>query len=281
MTRILNDFAELGELKRKLSREDVIPSAKKSQPSHVQRLQGNVYFDYNTYLEAAAAAVKAYPIIFVNNKKVQFTFSKKDRSIALGNNGHRFFFRYKMLSNKRAFEFRDRHDAFRAIMFIYLEVRKIAASHVLILENPPVSNFVLSINEIPLVVCSYKRFTGTFSLLGELKGQILRGDIKPKNEIEENAVQMGVKFREKVQDLSSLDGMEIIPENDYSVFKHEERIRVSTKHGIVEPNTVIKANKTPSKKVYPGRSLPAAPPKERPPEQWLVNKWADRYDHDD
>ena len=282
MAKILTDFADLGELKVRLSQEDVVPSVKTTHAPLVQiRLQGNVNYNYNTYLDAAVAAIKAYPIISVNYKTIQFTSSKKDQYIALGEKGHRFFFRFSQMSDKRKFKSADRIAAFRTIMFVYTEVRNIAATHLQIVEDAQAGVFVLTINEIPVVSSSYKRFTGNFPFLKALKGQMMIGAIKPNGVNEENALQMGIKIREKVQDLSILDGMEIIPEKDYSAFRHEEKIRVSTKPGYVEPDIPAKDVKKQKTKVYPGRSTPGPPPKVRPPEPWLVNKWADRYDHDD
>ena len=282
MAKILNDFADLGELKVQLSQEDVVPSVKPPHIPLVQiRLQGNVNYNYNTYLDAAVAAIKAYPIISINYKTIQFTSSKKEQYLALGEKGHRFFFRFNQMSDKKRFKSADRIAAFRTIMFVYTEARKIAASHIQIVEDAIVGNFVLTINEIPLVSSSYKRYTGNFPFLKALKGQMMIGAIMPTDRNEEDALQMGIKIRERVQDLSTLDGMEIIPEKDYSAFRHEEKIRVSTKPGYVEPDIPAKDVKKQKTKVYPGRSTPGPPPKVRPPEPWLVNKWADRYDHDD
>lgn len=281
MAQILNDFADLGTLKAKLSREDVVPVVKERHNPLVQiRLQGNVYYDYNTYLDAAAAAVKAYPIISINYKSIQFTSSKKEKYIALGKNGHRFFFRFNMMSDKRVFKSVDRISAFRTIMFVYLEVRKIAASHIQIIENAGIGNFVLTINEVPLVASSYKRFTGTFPMLKILKQQMLDGSHKPMSMNEEDALEMAVKFREKVSDSSIYDEIEIIPELDYSNFGHSERIKASTKPGYVELDKTPKVATKPKSKVIPGRSLPSVPKKFHSSNPWM-DSWDDRFDHDD
>lgn len=281
MAQILNDFAELGVLKAKLSREDVIPAVKKHHNPLAQiRLQGNVYYDYNTYLDAAAAAVKAYPIISINYKSIQYTSSRKEKFIALGNNLHRYFFRFNMVSDKRVFKSLDRIAAFRTIMFVYLEVRKIAASHIQIIENAGAGNFVLSINEIPLVASSYKRYTGTFSMLRVLKQQMLDGSHTPMSMNEEDALNMGVKFRDKVAESTIYDEIEILPEIDYSTFGHSEKIKASTKPGYVEPDKTLKVNSKPKSRVIPGRSLPAPHKNFHSSTPWMDN-WDDRFDHDD
>lgn len=281
MAQILNDFADLGVLKAKLSREDVVPAVKRHHSPLVQiRLQGNVYYDYNTYLDAAAAAVKAYPILSINYKNIQYTSSKKEKYIALGKNGHRYFFRFNMMSDKRVYKSLDRISAFRTIMFVYLELRKIAASHIQIIENAGVGNFVLSINEIPLVASSYKRYTGTFPMLKVLKQQMLDGSHKPTSVNEEDALKMGVKFREKVAESSIYDEIEIIPETDYSTFGHSEKIKASTKPGFVEPDKTPKVNTKPKSRVIPGRSLPAPHKNFHSSTPWMDN-WDDRFDHDD
>lgn len=281
MAKILNDFADLGELKVQLPQEDIVPSVKKRHNPLVQiRLQGNVYYDYNTYLDAAAAAVKAYPVISVNYKTIQFTSSKKEKYIALGGSGHRFFFRYNMMSEKRVFKSAERMAAFRTIMFVFLEVRKIAASQIKIVENAGIGNFILTINDIPLVASSYKRFTGNFPMLKALKQKMIMGETSPNSFNEEEAVQMGMKFVENVTESTIYDEIEIIPEIDYSVFSHGERISVSTKAGYVEPDRITnKVTKT-KPKVIPGRSLPAAPKKFHSGNPWM-DSWDDRFDHDD
>ena len=280
MAKILNDFADLKELKAQLSQEDILPSVKKPFPLPARiRLQGNV--DHKTYLDAAVAAIQAYPIILVNYKTIKVISNKVERFIAIESSGHRYFFRFKMPSGKKVFKSVDRIAAFRTIMFLFKEVRQIVPAHLLILESVSNGNFVLSINGISIVSSSYGRFTGTFAMLRVLKEKILKGDYKPASLNEEDALRLGITIRERVQDLTTLIGPDIIPENDYSSFKHEESIRVSTKRGYVEPEKLPKDVKPQKPKVYPGRSLPAAPPKVRPPEPWLVNKWADRYDHDD
>ncbi len=277
MAKKLNDFADLGELKEKLSQEDgVFPTKEIFNPIVPVRQQGNVYYDYNTYIEAAAAAVKAYPIISVNYKTIQFTFSQKKRYIALtGGIGHCHYFRFKMSSDKRIFRSTDRIAAFRAIMFAFREMRKIPASHILIVENVDIKNFVLFINEIPLIASSYTKFTGTFSMLKTLKEDMLNGDVLPTCENEENAQQMGINFQEKVNQSPIYDKLEIIPEIDYSVFCDDERIKVSTKVGYVEPERT-----SPKPRVIAGRSLPAMPKKLHSDNPWL-DKWDDRLDHDD
>lgn len=280
MARILNDFADLSILKADISREDVVPTVKKHRtPMARTRLQGSVFYDYNTYLDAAAAAVKAYPIISINNKNIQFTSSKKEKYIAFGNSGHCFSFRFNMLSNNRVFKSLDRIAAFRTIMFVYLEVRKIVASHIQIIENSGTGVFALSINEVPLVASSYKRYTGTFAMLKDLKQQMLDGSHKPMSTNEEEALEMGAKFRETVVNSSIYDEIEIFPELDYSGFGHSERIKVSTKSGYVGPNRIPQAVTKPVGKVIPGRSLPSTPKKFQSV-NWIDN-WDDRFDHDD
>jgi hypothetical protein len=231
-------------------------------------------------MDAAAAAVKAYPIIASNDKSIQYTSSKKEKFIALGRNGHRFFFRFNMMNDKRVFKSLDRIAAFRAIMFVYLEVRKIAASHIQVTENTGVGNFVLSINEIPLVSSSYKRYTGTFPMLKVLKQEMLNGSHKPTSKNEEDALEIGVKFCDKVAESSIYDEIEIIPEIDYSAFGHSERIKVSTRPGYFEPDRTPKETTKPKNIIIPGRSLLAAPKKFHSANPWADN-WDDRFDHDD
>lgn len=281
MAKILNDFADLGELKVKLTEEDNVPSVKKPRNLLVQiRLQGNIYYDYNSYLDAAAAAVKAYPIISVNYKSIQFTSSKKEKYIALGKSGHRFFFRFNMMSDKRVFKSSDRMAAFRTIMFVFVELRKIDAAQIKITENASIGNFILTINDIPLVASSYKRFTGDFPMLKTLKEKIIKGKITPNSFNEEESVQMGRKFVEKVTESTIYDEIEIIPEIDYSVFCHDERISVSTKAGYIEPDRIYNKITKAKPKVVPGRSLPAATRPYRSSTPWMDN-WDDRFDHDD
>ena len=281
MAQILNDFADLGSLKAKLSREDVVPVFKEHKTPIVRfRLPGNVYFDHNTYLDAVASAVKAFPIISINYKNIQYTSSKKERYIAYENKSQRFFFRFNMMSDKRLFKSQDRIAAFRTIMFVFLEIRKIAATHIQILENVRIGNFVLSVNEIPLVASSYKSYTGTFPMLKILKQQMINGLHNPTSKNETDAFELGVKFREKVAESSIYDDIEIIPEIDYSVFVHSERIKASTKPGFVDQDKITNKAYEPKGKFIAGRSLPAAPKKFHSSNPWM-DSWDDRFDHDD
>ena len=279
--KIITDFSDLVELREKLSQDGTIPSEMVRIPDRTQTIPtGNQYLDFNSFFDAASAAVKAFPIAWVDDNKTNLTTSKKERYIALGGKGHRIFFRYKMPSHKKSFASNDRISAFKTIMFCFIEVRKIDSARIHILENDN-SSFSLTIDGILLVSSTYKRFTGNFPMLKSLKGIMLKDALRPDSDNDESARQIGIKFRESVLSSSTPTGIQMIPGKDYSVFRHEEKIQVSTKPGYVEPDHNSRQSNASTKIVYPGRSLPAAPPKERPPEPWLVNKWADRYDHDD
>ena len=281
MATILRDFADLSDLKVQLSKEEIVPSViPHHEPIVRVQIEGNAFFDYKTYLDAAASAVKAYPILSVNYTKLHFTSSKKNHYLSYRGDGRVFVFRYNQNSDKRVFQSKDRLDAFRTIMFIYLEVRKIAASHIQIVENTAVGNFVLYINEVPIVASSYNRFSGSIPFLRSMKKDILQGKILPKTINEGDAAQMGEQFRKNVNASFIYDYIEIFPELDYSVFDHRESIRVSTKKGVIVTPKSNKVKFKTGQGVKHGRSSTESPGIFQPLHPWMDN-WDDRFDHDD
>ena len=279
MAQILNDFADLGFLKKRLSTEDVIPHVEErlKQPEH-KPLARSIDYNYTSYLDAAAAAVKAYPVLLVNHKRIAFSSSKKEKYLAFKAKGHSFYFHYNAVTENRTFKSTRRESAFKTLLFYFREVRLIAACRIKIVEDTSVGCFVLSINEIPLMASHYKSFTSSFSKLKEVKKQVLEGLLKPNSFNEEDAVQKGISFREKVNDSSILNELQIIPELDYSTFSHNEKISVSTRRGYGESDRDNKEEKNPKPIVY-GRSKPGETKKIQG-NPWMA-KWDDRFDHDD
>ena len=279
MVHILNNFADLGILKKRLSTEDVVPHVKERlRQLETKPLARDIDYNYASYLDAAAAAVKAYPVLLVNHKRIDFSSNKKERYLAFKAIGHRFYFRYDLITEKRTFKSTRRESAFKTLLFFFREVRLIAACQITIIENTSAGCFVLSINEIPLIASSYKSFTSTIAKLKEIKKQVLEGALESNNLNEEDAIRMGVSFREKVYDSLILNELQIIPELDYSSFSHNEIIRVSSRRGHGEDGYDNSVGRNASPVVYGRSKLEETKTIQGNP--WMA-KWDDRFDHDD
>ena len=236
-------------------------------------------------------AIKSYPYIWSSFRSVRCLINKQHKRVVIdGGKGNKLVLKYKSgFDYTKHFTVTDRKSAFSIAMLFYLKACSIKEAQVFLMESSTVNAFAVFVNRFALIKCQYKHSTESNDNLSEIE-QMIRDGRSPSTPMEIKACEYADFCIRRIAEATipvSIQGTEAS-----SLMPHTERIKL----GVPKVHVPGPPNKTgryyeakkpsenlkiPAPKIYPGRSQPAVPPKERPPEPWLVNKWADRYDHDD
>ena len=272
--KTLHDFSELANLRTSFSQEET--SKEREAGLRKRRDSGNdaviskanppvwpIIFEFNHYLDAVASIVKNYPLLSSVRRKFVFQNSRDSLIIRVGKGDRVFVFSYKPQIFRRVFKCRERFTAFKVILFTYAELRRINHLHISVLEDVSVGNFVLYLDEIPILAASYSLYNGLQKQMKSFKDSICAGHQAPNTEYEDEAKRFGENLVKRIEDAPFQDIIPIIPTFDYSKFEHNETVRVSSRE-----NKVVE-------RVSYGKTLsgPAVLPS-------MMN-WDDRFDHDD
>lgn len=274
-TQPLHDFSELASLKAKLTPEEsqkekttdlrkrrVRPVEHEEEPKP-QIPKWPIYFEFNDNIDAIASAVKNYPLIDNIGRKITYQNSKNSFIFRVAKSERMVVFYYHNQIKRRVFQCRERLTAFKVILFCFEELRKKEHIHIRVEESQAAGNFVLYLDEIPVIASSYTMFNGLRKDLKGFKDSLCAGYQKPKTEYELEAQRFGADLFKRIEDAPYEDKIPVVLSMDYSKFKHIETVRVSSKE-----NTV-------AEKITYGyhHSGPAILPSMR--------DWDDRFDHDD
>lgn len=275
-TQPLHDFSELASLKAKLSPEEnqkemktglrkrrVRSAEPEEELSKTQIPKWPIYFEYNDNIDAVASAVKNYPLIDNIGRKITYQNSKNSYIYRVGKGERMVVFYYHNQIKRRVFQCRERLTAFKVILFCFGELRKIEHIHIRVEESQAAGNFVLYLDEIPVIASSYTMFNGLRKQLKGFKDSLCAGYQKPKTEFELEAQRFGVDLFKRIEDAPYEDKIPVVLSMDYSKFKHIETVRVSSKENAL-------AGKISYGYYHAG---PAILPSMR--------DWDDRFDHDD
>lgn len=275
-TQSLHDFSELASLKAKLAPEEnqierktglrkrrvrsVEPDENLSKP---QIPKWPIYFEYNDNIDAIASAVKNYPLIDNIGRKVTYQNSKNSYIYRVGKSEQMVVFYFQNQIKRRVFQCRERLTAFKVILFCFGELRKIEHIHIRVEESQAAGNFVLYLDEIPVIASSYTIFNGLRKELKGFKDSLCARYQKPKTEFELEAQRFGVDLFKKIEEAPYEDKIPVVLSMDYSKFKHIETVRVSSNE-----NTV--AGKNSYGYYHAGPAILSS-----------MRNWDDRFDHDD
>lgn len=236
-------------------------------------------------------AIKSYPYIWSSVRSVRCLINKQHKRVVIdGGKGNKVVLKYKSgFDYTKHFTVDDRKSAFSIAMHFFKKACSIKEAQVFLMESSTVNAFAVFVNRFALIKCQYKYSTDSNDVLSEIE-QMIRDGRSPSTPVEIKACKYADYCIRRIAETSipiSIQGIAVS-----SLMPHSERVKLNVPKVKVPgpPNKtgryyeVRKPNEDltiPAPKIYPGRSRPAAPPKERPVEPWLVNKWADRYDHDD
>ena len=234
-------------------------------------------YRFDTYLQAVAAVTKAYPLVLQRLPRAKITTNNQAKSITIGSHLDTFTFDYKSGSYSKV-TFHERAVALRAILFCFAEIRTIDSAIIKLAENLANSSFELKVNDLLVYVCRYCTYTGTFENLKQIKDGVLQGTIKPDTFNDLDCQKIGKSFVAAVKDYLLFDHFAVDP--TVNAISHKETIKVSSKAGkkVVEPKLAqqFKGQSEP-KVVFKGKSKPQKGPAIP---SWM-DKWNDRFDHDD
>ena len=148
-------------------------------------------------------------------------------------------------------------------MFCYAELRKIAHIHIKVSEGIASGNFVLTLDEIPVVAASYKRYNGLKTQLVGFRDSLCSGHQRPKTDYEMEAQRFGIDLVRRIDEAVFQEGIPLKDDVDYSKFYHKESVLVSSR-SYSSTGKVSDGNK------HSGPSMLRS-----------MMDWDDRYDHDD
>jgi hypothetical protein len=272
----LHDFSELASLRETLATEE--PQVEKKtglRKRHVKSVVSEdeqpkpqipkwpIYFEYKDSIDAIASAIKNYPLIDNIGRKITYQTSKNSFIYRVGKSERMVVFYYQNQIKRRVFQCRERFTAFKVILFCFAELRKIEHIHIKVEESQAAGNFVLYLDEIPVVASSYTMFNGLRKELKGFKDSLCAGFQKPKTDYELEAQRFGADLYKRIDDAPYEDKIPVVLSMDYSKFQHIETVRVSSRENTVAGKISYGYN----------HSGPAILPSMR--------DWDDRFDHDD
>ena len=237
------------------------------------------------------SAIKSYPYFWSSVHTVKCLINKpRKRVIIDGGKGRKAVFSFNGGAGyTQRYSVTGRKSAFSIAMHFFIKMCSIKEAQVVLMESSTVNAFAVFVNRFALIKCQYRFSDSTNDALTEIEQQI-RDGCAPSTPSEISACKYADYCKTKLEQTPIPNSIQRIEPS--SMMPHLERIKLGipkvkvpgppNKTGrYYEPKKPNDNLKIPAPKIYPGRSRPADPPKERPAEPWLVNKWADRYDHDD
>ena len=268
-----HDFSELASLKASLSQEETLKAQEmtlrkgrevKNSPPKEKPVVWPIVFEFESYLDAVASAVKNYPIIWAYDNGVIYQNRKNGIIYRVGKGDNQsLVFYYTIQAHRRVFKCTERFTAFKVIMFCFAELKKIEPIHIKVTEGIASGNFVLSLDEIPVVAASYMQFNGLKKQLVGFRDSLCSGHQIPRTDYEMEAHRFGVDLAKRIDEAKFLEKIPLTNDVDYSKFYHIESVLVSSRE-----NTVT------GKYSYGNKSS-------GPSMLSSMMNWDDRYDHDD